>query len=1147
MAVNHIKKELNSIADTLSTTTLRVHSVRPSDYDAAHNRASYILPLNDHYREILSESKVMALSKCGHPQENIILVQVNKFIEPSDVPAKLRDSLRHSMGKPGIEVCAVEVVFLFTMPSIRMYGACRRYPKELFKKSIKEHVKTVLEGFNERIDKDSEEDKKTIKKEKACGARSRLRYHLSPDANINLRSEIAGCEKIHHRQLAQQRNCFNQPIGDCWMQTRGSTQEVGLSDTELWERVYHSAENGDWSPITNNTIVSRVLTMERENKHLLFLAAAKAHVEAFQIILSAVRQEDGAAKVISELNDRGPGLMMSIYRGGSCPIVEHTGRSSLSDLLYPREGPFCRYFFSFAKMDHDDLPLHADIFEAALKNDVDQLERSGPTRLVPFSCMGSLYFAAKKGYVRVVEMLLSALEVAECNLRNECNRSFNDFHGDASLNVTPLWIAYKEGRSQVVQTYPIVDSLCILCVKRNDVEMLKVVLESEITCNDLADDQKVYYRTKMEDYLDRLDQQGNTALMLAVRSDHESGPTMVKMLLDKSAHTETTDANGMTALHLACMYGREDVIRMLIDGGACVDALSHRVQIMGDDYHIYDTVGPTPLQLARDRPGVVKMLLAAGAIDSCSRCVIEPRKSSIDNIQAILPPVQDNGSDAPPTWCSDLVMHRIIDHLHWSDVLSLCQVSRQWRRSAIQNQVWASFFYELCSSFHHPSAVKYEYSVKWKMREGFFYQLCHILFPDLLRVSWAISLYRPLDLQCSWSEWKQQMKIGKILRNAQRSLIGNINSMEERTLFVCHRKKRTTFTCDESGRIVDPYGHLTCTAIFLTSASRFSIVTTTSQEDGYLPDGTFEAAPEDAVNGTIDVDLEAGTVHLKRGGTVPVWLYRMADISCAGTLIALHPRLPYQCGLQHRTRCRVIRAIQMNKSWSPCQRKEALDIVDRIMLIDSTSIGLSIGNVLMQFQRTFNFVILCQDTSHDQFAFRFSVYRDRISKECPLFVSHTLAERPHFVNMSKPGSHSEFSWKMMDQTRTENLKEADVKWLMLRVFKCGHLIDHEKWRDTDEDERIRNSGELQDTSVGIQVQNEKEMRNFDWMMHRGIKRTERLMDVLGQHLIDFTFSYEDEPSRALRTKGNYHPLHEEDAMMQDQIGKGDISIENGIH
>ncbi|PRP83994.1 hypothetical protein PROFUN_08591 [Planoprotostelium fungivorum] len=53
------------------------------------------------------------------------------------------------------------------------------------------------------------------------------------------------------------------------------------------------------------------------------------------------------------------------------------------------------------------------------------------------------------------------------------------------------------------------------------------------------------------------------------------------------------------------------------------------------------------------------------------------------------------------------------------------------------------------------------------------------------------------------------------------------------------------------------------------------------------------------------------------------------------------------------------------------------------------------------------------------------------------------------------------------------------------------------------------------TPAGLQVQNEKAMKSLGWMIHSGSRRTERLMDVLGQHLVNFTFSYEDQPSEKL--------------------------------
>ncbi|PRP76832.1 hypothetical protein PROFUN_14762 [Planoprotostelium fungivorum] len=103
------------------------------------------------------------------------------------------------------------------------------------------------------------------------------------------------------------------------VESRDSRQ---VPHSEVRQKAYESAENDDWSLVTNNALPSHVLTAERDNKHLLFLAAAKAHVTAFEVIFAAVEKEDGAEKVISDLNDRGRTLAMCIYRGGSKPILE---------------------------------------------------------------------------------------------------------------------------------------------------------------------------------------------------------------------------------------------------------------------------------------------------------------------------------------------------------------------------------------------------------------------------------------------------------------------------------------------------------------------------------------------------------------------------------------------------------------------------------------------------------------------------------------------------------------------------------------------------------------------------------------------------------------------------------------------------------
>jgi ankyrin repeat protein len=112
--------------------------------------------------------------------------------------------------------------------------------------------------------------------------------------------------------------------------------------------------------------------------------------------------------------------------------------------------------------------------------------------------------------------------------------------------------------------------------------------------------------------VDRTDKSGHTALMAAASQDNEA---IVKALLQKGADANlaTTEAavvkngplafKGRTALMGATPYGSPDLIRVLLDAHANVNAR--------------DVAGLTPLMFSvaseNQDPAVVKMLLAAGA------------------------------------------------------------------------------------------------------------------------------------------------------------------------------------------------------------------------------------------------------------------------------------------------------------------------------------------------------------------------------------------------------------------------------------------------------------------------------------------------------------------------------------------------------
>ena len=61
---------------------------------------------------------------------------------------------------------------------------------------------------------------------------------------------------------------------------------------------------------------------------------------------------------------------------------------------------------------------------------------------------------------------------------------------------------------------------------------------------------------------------GETPLQLAARYSHNE---IVELLIDNGADVNAKDVNGNTPLHLAALFGRKEVIELLIANGAAVN------------------------------------------------------------------------------------------------------------------------------------------------------------------------------------------------------------------------------------------------------------------------------------------------------------------------------------------------------------------------------------------------------------------------------------------------------------------------------------------------------------------------------------------------------------------------------------------------
>ena len=96
-----------------------------------------------------------------------------------------------------------------------------------------------------------------------------------------------------------------------------------------------------------------------------------------------------------------------------------------------------------------------------------------------------------------------------------------------------------------------------------------------------------------------------TALDWAARNGHED---VVKLLLDRGAEVNAKDANGWTALHLATRQGHKGVVLLLLGRGSDVGAKTSR--------------GSTPLDLATTigYMSIVDVLLEVNTQEHFKRC-----------------------------------------------------------------------------------------------------------------------------------------------------------------------------------------------------------------------------------------------------------------------------------------------------------------------------------------------------------------------------------------------------------------------------------------------------------------------------------------------------------------------------------------------
>ena len=245
------------------------------------------------------------------------------------------------------------------------------------------------------------------------------------------------------------------------------------------------------------------------------------------------------------------------------------------DLLFEKDKPYFAAWVWVYDIDHDD----DHIWESARPEQPDA---------VP------LYYAARCGFHGLVERLLVAhpqdlntgggffgsplnaalaaghLDIAQFLLGRGADVNSRSIDGQ-----TGLYIASSRGYTDLVQ------SLIALIDRGADLNAL---------CTD---------------YNETSDEVLWTPLHLAV---HDEQPDVVNLLLERGADMEILSSRGQTALYMASSLGSAEVVRLLIDHGADVNAECA-------DYEDGKEVQWTPLHAAayKDHPDIALLLLEHGA------------------------------------------------------------------------------------------------------------------------------------------------------------------------------------------------------------------------------------------------------------------------------------------------------------------------------------------------------------------------------------------------------------------------------------------------------------------------------------------------------------------------------------------------------